>query len=73
MSVTYRVRFLLPAEVTVVLDARDEEDAADRAWEAAQEHLQTFRPEGTPSVLLSADLDGIGAESVEVAQPGGES
>jgi len=65
----YRVRFLVPAEVTIEFDAADEDDAEDRSWPLAQAYLQSLMPQyGDGVASISADLDGIGAESIEALE-----
>lgn len=62
---SYRVTFNVPAEVIVLLNAEDEECAADEAWERAQAHLQsTGMIDYTTHVSVNADLDGVGADEV---------
>ena len=63
----YKVKFSVPAEVVVYLDEEDEDTAADVAWELAQQHLQTVSVPSALEVSVHADLDGIGADSVEEA------
>jgi hypothetical protein len=61
----YRVRFLVPAEVIVEVEADDEDTAADEAWTAAQNHLPSLAVADGRGVQVFADLDGIGAEAVD--------
>jgi hypothetical protein len=67
VSRDYRVSFTVPCEVVVTLSADDEETAADRAWELAQERLQTAAVPDAAGTTLHGDLDGIGADRVEPA------
>lgn len=60
----YEVRFNIPAEVIVRLDAEDEDYAADIAWELANEHTQTIAVESSQGVLATIDMDGHGADEV---------
>ena len=70
-----RVTFKVPAEVVVdmeveVVDPEDpdaEDEAADLAWQKASDYLLTLLPDGRGSAI-NIDLDGIGAETVEVTR-----
>jgi hypothetical protein len=59
----YEVRFSVPAEVIVTVEADDEDEAADMAWEAADEYAKTVYGDQR-RVRASMDLDGIGADTV---------
>jgi hypothetical protein len=65
----FRARFSTQAEVWVELEATDDEDAADKAWTAASEYLQTLAPSdiGNARVDIVVDLDGIGADQIDEA------
>lgn len=63
----YRVRIATKIEVTVEVDAPDEDTAADTAWEIAQAYAERL---GTNSGdhrirYVEASFDGIGAHEVE--------
>src|SRR4051794_3528750 len=64
----FRVTFETNLSITVLLDAEDEESAADAAWKAANAHLQTYpfarSTHDGATVLADAELDGIGADEV---------
>jgi hypothetical protein len=62
----YRVEISTKLNVTVLLDADSEEDAADAAWEAAQQYAHTVNGAdlGDVTVDAEADFDGIGADEV---------
>lgn len=68
----YRATFETHLSLTVLLDAEDEDSAADAAWQAAHAHLQTWTfarsTHGAATVLADADLDGIGTDTVEPAE-----
>ena len=59
-KIRYSVRFEVPAEVTVIIDAEDKETACDDAWPLAQAYLATLLPDSV-GAAIHADLDGIGA------------
>jgi hypothetical protein len=65
----YRVSLNTTLTVTVNLEAKDEDGAADLAWKAAEGHVQTYpfsRSESEGVVVLAdATFDGIGADEVE--------
>jgi hypothetical protein len=67
----YRVSLNTTLTVTVTLEADDEDTAADLAWKAAEEHVQTYPFSRSQSdgvvVLADATFDGIGADTVEPA------
>lgn len=64
----FRVTFETHLSITVLLDAEDEDKAADVAWQAANAHLQTLpfvrSTHDGAVVLADAELDGIGADEV---------
>lgn len=62
----YTVVFQTSIEVTVHIDADNEDDAADLAWDRAEEYLDTVIGNGR-DVFADASLDGIGADSVQAA------
>jgi len=62
----YTVRFNVPAEVVVHLDADSEDEAADLAWEKANDLLAFDNSHG--GATLFASVDGIGADEVEEAR-----
>jgi hypothetical protein len=68
----YCATFETHLSITVLLDAEDEDSAADAAWQAANAHLQTYpfarSTHDGATVLADADLDGIGADTVEPAE-----
>jgi hypothetical protein len=52
--------------VIVEIDAPDEFDAADKAWEIAESYVQTLRPMGDARITsVDATFDGIGAHTVK--------
>lgn len=62
----YTARFTVTAEVIVHgVEADNEDAAADLAWATAQEHLSTLSVTSAQGVAVHADLDGIGADTVE--------
>lgn len=67
----YRVQFRTAISLTVVLDADDEGQAADTAWEHAEEYLRTVTGDvsGGRCVTADATMDGIGADEVEKVSP----
>jgi hypothetical protein len=65
---TYRVRFTVPAEVVVELDAPDEETAEDRAHDMARNRLSEVAAYSN-GVGVFGDVDGIGPdETTEVSR-----
>lgn len=60
---TYRVRFTVPMEVVVELEADDETDAADQAWEMGQQRLMEVAVFSN-GVGIFGDLDGVGDDEV---------
>lgn len=64
----FRATFETHLSITVLLDAEDEDGAADAAWQAANAHIQTLpftrSTHDGVVVLVDADLDGIGADEV---------
>jgi hypothetical protein len=63
----YRATFNTTLSIDVILDAEDDDEAGDRAWETAEEYAQslTARDIGSMRVLPDATFDGIGADGVE--------
>jgi hypothetical protein len=61
----YVARFTTQIEVSVTLDADDEDTAADAAWDVAEEYLRTVHGHRPSRVTASATLDGVGASEVE--------
>lgn len=59
----FQVRFKVPVEVVVTLDASDDDDAADRAWVLADEYANTVLGDHQ-SVRVDISMDGIGADEV---------
>ncbi len=64
----YIVRFETVISLDVRVVAKDEDVAADDAWERAEDYLSTVY--GEAKVNAHASLDGMGAESVTEVQPG---
>ncbi len=64
---TYRVRIATQIELTVHVDAPDDDTAADTAWEAAQTFAERLGTNtGDPRIRsVEASFDGIGAHEVE--------
>lgn len=62
----YQVSFSTNLSVDVVLEADDEEQAADDAWEVAQEFADRLGTQPGDHRILSAEasFDGIGADDV---------
>lgn len=61
----YEVRFHIPAEIIVRLDADDEEAAADAAWGLADQHTKSAAMDDYGScVSVRIDLDGTAADEV---------
>lgn len=59
----YKVTFHVPAEITVTLSADNENDAADSAWQYAEDFLEAVYG-NSRGVSFHASLDGIGADDV---------
>lgn len=65
---TYQVTFATTLNVTVTIDADDEDAAADIAWDRAQEFADSIgTPPTPPGVRAEASFDGIGADDVQEA------
>ncbi len=64
----YEVEFTLPVTVIVPIEARSEEEAADRAWETAEAYVKdalSYRQTVSAGAVRAAGtLDGIGADLV---------
>lgn len=60
---TYKARFVVPAEIVVLVVADDEEIAGDLAWEEANQYADTVLGDHL-NVGASWSLNGIGAEEV---------
>lgn len=60
----YKVRFAVPMEVVVYVDADDEDAAADEAWGLARERLSEAAVYQN-GVAIFGDVDGVGADDVE--------
>jgi hypothetical protein len=60
---TYRLTYIVPMNLVVTVEANDEEEAEDLAWDEAQEYLQTVYGDGR-YVYAEVDLDGIGADQI---------
>lgn len=69
---TYIVRFHTQIEVSVEIDAEDEDVAGDDAWQIAEDYLKTVHGQGR-LIVASATLDGIGATEVELKDAAGVS
>jgi hypothetical protein len=67
----YRVGLGTRINLVVEIEAEDEEQAADEAWEHAEEYLRTVTGDssGGRRVRADATLDGIGADEVEEVSP----
>jgi acyl-CoA hydrolase len=64
----YLATFHTSIEVGVQIEADDEDSAADQAWEIAQAYLDNVAGDRAMHVTASANLDGIGAETVKEIQ-----
>ena len=60
---TYLVTFTTPIHLTVTVEAEGEQEAADLAWQPAEDYLQTIVGDHQ-QVRAEASLDGIGADDV---------
>lgn len=60
----YRVRFTTGIEINVTVEAADEDEAADRAWELANEWANTITGHAPDRITADVSLDGIGADEV---------
>ena len=67
MSAEYQVTFQTNIEIVVTIKSDDDDAAADAAWQVAQDYLWTLGTQTGDERITSvnADLDGIGADSVE--------
>ena len=65
----YEVEFTLPMTVIVPIEARSEEEAADRAWEIAEAYVKDAlsyrRTVSAGTVQAIGTLDGVGADAVK--------
>lgn len=61
---TYRLTYVVPLNLVVTIDADNEDDAQELAWDEAQEYLQTVYGNGH-HVTADGDLDGIGADEID--------
>jgi hypothetical protein len=68
VSARYSVRFTVPTEVVVLIDAESEEDAADEAQDRAQQRLSEIAVYSR-DVAVFGDVDGIGPDEVEQVSP----
>lgn len=59
----YRAHFTTNLNLAVVVDAEGEDEAADLAWERANDFLSTVWGDGR-RIHADASLDGIGADEV---------
>jgi hypothetical protein len=66
--VRYRVTFQTTLNLVVDIDAEDEDEAADRAWELADRYTQTVLGDHD-QVGAEASLDGIGSDEVTEMPP----
>ena len=64
---TFRLTYIVPLNLVVTIEADDSDDAQDRAWEEAQEFVQTIYSNGN-HVTADCDLDGIGADEITEEQ-----
>jgi hypothetical protein len=60
---TFRLTYAVPLNLAVTVEADNEDDAQEIAWDEAQEYLQTVYGNGL-HVTADGDLDGIGADEV---------
>lgn len=60
----YKVSFETKIRVEVEIHEDDQDTAADKAWDLAQEYLDTVHGDHR-DVTAEATLDGIGAETVK--------
>ena len=63
---TYRLTYVVPLNLVVTIAADDSDAAQELAWDEAQEYLQTIYGNGH-HVTADGDLDGIGADEVEIS------
>jgi hypothetical protein len=59
----YQVEFTTTISITVDIEADGEDSAADQAWQAAEDYLNTVHGDNR-TVRAHASLDGIGADEV---------
>jgi hypothetical protein len=64
----YRVSITTELNVVVHVDAADEDDAAETAWQIAEQFAQTIgtRTGDDRIKAVEASFDGIGADEVEL-------
>ena len=55
---TFRANFNTALSLSVTVDAEDEDDAADKAWQIAEEFAQGLRPYGDVT-SVDATFDGV--------------
>lgn len=57
---TFRAHLDTTLSLSVTVDAEDEDDAADKAWQIAEEFAQSLRPHGDERITsVDATFDGI--------------
>jgi hypothetical protein len=54
----------VPIEITVEVEAEDEDTAADMAWEQASDHASSIDMNDRHGCQFEVNLDGIGADDV---------
>lgn len=59
----YKVRFNTNIDITVTISADDDEQAAEKAWDIAEEYLNTVYGNNR-DIIAEASLDGIGAYEI---------
>lgn len=62
---TFRAYINTTLSLSVTVEAKDEDDAANQAWQIAEEYAQTLRPHGDERLTsVDATFDGIAPEEV---------
>ena len=62
---TFRVHLDTTLSLSVTVDAEDEDEAADKAWQIAEEFAKSLRPHGDERLTsVDATFDGITAYEI---------
>lgn len=61
----YTVEFNTKISLRVVLEADDEDAAADEGWALVNDYLSTVYGDPQSQITADASLDGVGADRVE--------
>ena len=60
----FKVELKTYLNVTIEVDAEDEETAGDAAWSRAEAYCTALPGDGLPGLYAEASFDGTGAETV---------